>query len=1043
MHHQPLFEEIFQEFPVPTVILQANAPDFTIIEVNDLFLSLNGKSREELKGKGFFQCYPHPAMSSEEGVDRVRESLDEVLQGEKIVLSAIQKFTKNPVKGQHSHIVYLQATNKPVLDENRQIKYIIRSLKDVTETVATQFKHREINEILTDNEEFLKETQKIAKISSWEIHKGLNVRWSSLHDEIFETGTHLLSSLDACMNFFKDEENKAKFRRVFDEAADTGKAFDEEFEVVTAKGNARWLRLIGEGEISNGKFRRVYGVAQDITSQKTMALQLTHSRNQYLELIQTIQGVVWEADADTLQMNFISEQITNILGYTQEECLHQPKFWQNHLHPKDKEEIVRYTLNQIKSHSHFSYDYRIMKKDGSYAWLQTSFSVIPENSRPKRIRGLMIDVTATKLLTDLEHLEKTVLELNSTPDASLQEVLKIYLEGICDLFHPMICSIMRIKNGRMYNWVSTSLPRDYEALIDGFPVGENSGSCGAAAFLKQPVIVSDIANDPLWGKYQQEALKENLRSCWSYPIISSSGEVMATLGMYYSSVKEPSEEELKVIERTASILKVIIEHSFNTDLLGETNSLMKQSQELAHFGSLQWDIPSDKLTWSKELYVIFGIDPDTDITQEGHFEWVHPDDRERVRGEVAYLLSSKKDQIFEERIIRPSGEIRHLKTWVRVKTNEEGRPVKILGTCLDITESKITEERLVASEQRLRNILNSQTNYVIRMDLDFKYTYTNKKFFDDFALDKEESLLGLNSLRTVKEDQKQEVTETINKCITYPNTVLAMELEKVTADGQNKSTFWHFICLTDSDGTPYEIQGIGIDISDRKKAEQDREAKSLELKESEKRYSDLFHLSPQPMYLFDTETLFFLDVNTAAIEQYGYSRDEFLSMTIKDIRPKEEIAKLLNELAKTKENNVDFYRAIFTHLTEAGEVIHVDLHSNLVPYKDRSVRLVLASNITDRIEHLKTLEIQNEKLTEIAWTQSHVVRAPLARIMALIDMIKNYPELNEENEELLGYIFSSAVELDEVIREISRKAEEVKLDDMDGLEADTGLQRDN
>src|SRR5690606_27403216 len=100
MHHQPLFEEIFQEFPMPTVILQANAPDFTIIEVNDLFLSLNGKSREELRGKGFFQCYPHPAMTSEEGVDRVRESLDEVLQGKKIVLSAIQKFTQNPVKDQ-------------------------------------------------------------------------------------------------------------------------------------------------------------------------------------------------------------------------------------------------------------------------------------------------------------------------------------------------------------------------------------------------------------------------------------------------------------------------------------------------------------------------------------------------------------------------------------------------------------------------------------------------------------------------------------------------------------------------------------------------------------------------------------------------------------------------------------------------------------------------------------------------------------------------------------------------------------------------------
>src|SRR5690606_7911532 len=110
---------------------------------------------------------------------------------------------------------------------------------------------------------------------------------------------------------------------------------------------------------------------------------------------------------------------------------------------------------------------------------------------------------------------------------------------------------------------------------------------------------------------------------------------------------------------------------------------------------------------------------------------------------------------------------------------------------------------------------------------------------------------------------------------------------------------------------------------------------------------------------------------------------------------------------------------------------HVDLHSNLIPFEGKKARLVLAGNITDRIKYLERLEVQNSKLREIAWAQSHVVRAPLARIMALIDMIKNYPELNEENEELLEFIFSSAVELDEVIRDISRKAEEVKLDDMD------------
>src|SRR5690606_8183190 len=355
------------------------------------------------------------------------------------------------------------------------------------------------------------------------------------------------------------------------------------------------------------------------------------------------------------------------------------------------------------------------------------------------------------------------------------------------------------------------------------------------------------------------------------------------------------------------------------------------------------------------------------------------------------------------------------------------------GACLDVTESKKYEERLLASEQRLRNILDSQTNYVVRIGLDFKYRYTNKKFAEDFSFDDQEDLIGLDALRIVREDQKEEVADIVRQCIDLPGRVMSIELEKLSPRFPNRATFWHFVCLTNSNGDPYEIQGIGIDISERKKAERERQAKEVELIASEKRYSDLFHLSPHPMYAYDTDTLRYLDVNNAATRQYGYSREEFLLMTIQDIWPKEEIPQLFEELNKAKKNKADFYRGVVTHVTKQGDTIHVDLQSNHIPYKEKNARLVLASNITDRIEYLKTLEIQNEKLTEIAWTQSHVVRAPLARIMALIDMIKNYPELNEENEELLGYIFTSAVELDEVIRDISRKAEEVKLDDMSGL----------
>ena len=1044
MNSGQFFREIFQESPVPTIILKGDAPDFTIIEANRKFEELSNRTREQIIGKGLFESCPLLAVAGDEdNRAQIRQTLEQVLREKKLVRSPRHQYTQAPRGAQPSEVFYLQASNQPVLDENNEVKYIIRTIKDVTESAKAQLREHEINGMLSDNEKFLKETQRVARIGSWEVDQDLNVKWSQLHYEIFETGPDFLPILEDGINFFKDDDNKAKFRRVFDTARATGEAFDEEFEVVTAQGNARWLRLIGQGEISNGEFRRMYGVAQDITAHKMLEFRLLHSRDYFEDIIHNIQGVVWEADVETLQVTFMSDKISDMLGYTKEECVSNPEFWHDHLHPEDKAYVISQTQAKVELGEDFSTEYRMRKKDGSYIWVLDSFAVVHENSRPALLRGLMIDISKPKLLADLEHLEKMVLELNSSSKVSLEQVLEYYLRGIEAMFPEMVCSIMKVKQEQVHTWVAPSLSPGFKSAVDQEPIGARAGSCGTAAFRKETVIVSDIASDPLWEDYRDLALKEGLRASWSHPISNSEGKVLATLAMYYGTVKTPTEEELKVVVRTASILTVIIENRQNASLLEETNFLMKQSQELARFGSLHWDIPSNKLTWSKEMYSIFGRDPEVEVTEIGHFEMVHPDDRKMAREKVAQLFSTKQDQIFDERIIRPNGEIRHLKTWIRLKSDNNGLPIQMIGACLDTTESKKFEERLVASEQRLRNILDSQTNYVVRIGLDARYNYVNKKFAEDFAFDDEEDLIGLESLRTVREEQKEEVKKVMEECIAHPGRVVSIELEKLSPRFPNKATFWHFICLTDSKGDPYEIQGIGIDVSQRKKAEKEREKKELELKLSEKRYSDLFHLSPQPMYLYDVDTLKFLDVNAAAISQYGYSREEFLTISVLDIRPDEEGVQFLNELETIKKSGTDFHRGTYIQKTKQGEVLHVDLHSKLISFEGKKARLVLAGNITDRVKYLERLEVQNSKLREIAWTQSHVVRAPLARIMALIDMIKNYPELNEENEELLGYIFTSAVELDEVIKEISRKAEEVKLDDMDGSEADTGPQGDN
>jgi PAS domain S-box-containing protein len=121
---------------------------------------------------------------------------------------------------------------------------------------------------------------------------------------------------------------------------------------------------------------------------------------------------------------------------------------------------------------------------------------------------------------------------------------------------------------------------------------------------------------------------------------------------------------------------------------------------------------------------------------------------------------------------------------------------------------------------------------------------------------------------------------------------------------------------------------------------------ALELSESKYRY--LFENNPQPLWIYDLETLAFLNVNKVAINHYGYSKDEFLSMTLKDIRPKNDVPTLLDDVKNTfNEYN---QAGTWKHLKKNGELIDVEIHSHLIVYEGRKARLVLASDVTERVK---------------------------------------------------------------------------------------------
>ena len=132
------------------------------------------------------------------------------------------------------------------------------------------------------------------------------------------------------------------------------------------------------------------------------------------------------------------------------------------------------------------------------------------------------------------------------------------------------------------------------------------------------------------------------------------------------------------------------------------------------------------------------------------------------------------------------------------------------------------------------------------------------------------------------------------------------------------------------------------------------------LQQSEERYRSLFEANPLPMWIYDVGTLSFLEINEAAIAHYGYRREEFLSMTIADIRPTADKARLLANVAQAADHGVD-NAGVWKHRKKDGSVIDMEITSHVLDYGGRSAKLVLAIDVTER----KRAEAERQVISEI------------------------------------------------------------------------------
>ncbi len=238
--------------------------------------------------------------------------------------------------------------------------------------------------------------------------------------------------------------------------------------------------------------------------------------------------------------------------------------------------------------------------------------------------------------------------------------------------------------------------------------------------------------------------------------------------------------------------------------------------------------------------------------------------------------------------------------------------------------------------------------------------------------------------------------------------------ERVVANGREVTVITRLIPQFDAAGACVRLIGTMSDITERRNA-------ASALQEAAEQYRLLFEGNPNPMWVYDRETLRFLAVNDAAIAHYGYSRDDFLAMTLADIRPDDDFARLLTQLPERRE-----HRAVseWHHRKKDGTLIQVETIANSLHFGGRAARLVLANDVTERKRAEDSLraakeaaDAANRAKSEFLANMSHEIRTPMNGVIGMTGLLLDTP-LSPEQQEYAETIRTSGDALLTIINDI-------------------------
>ncbi|MBV9385543.1 MAG: PAS domain S-box protein [Chroococcidiopsidaceae cyanobacterium CP_BM_ER_R8_30] len=536
--------------------------------------------------------------------------------------------------------------------------------------------------------------------------------------------------------------------------------------------------------------------------------------------------------------------------------------------------------------------------------------------------------------------------------------------------------------------------------VEGRYLEVNDAFIEQFGYSKEEVIGRTAAEVGLWvnlddrEQYVQLLQTKGQIRAQEYTLRQKSGNLLTVL---FSAESIDIQGQLCVI----AIAKEITARKQAEAALRRSEARLRRAQQVAHIGSWELDIKLEQVTWSEESFLIFGWDlqePEPTLSQ--FFELVHPGDQESLRQIIEQTIATRVPYSTEFRIILPDSSIRHVEAKGEAIVNEQGQVIQLIGTNLDITQRKQSEELLRQSEATKNKILKAIPDLIIWMTADGTYLDLIEGT-DITSFISRAAAIGKKPYENLPTELVPQRMNSIHQAV-QTGEVQVYEQQFVTDRGETCYEEVRVVAV----GVD-EVLAIIRDITARKQTE-------VALRDSEERFRSAFEATPIGMALIGTDNQW-LKVNLMLCDMLGYSEPELLSTDAAALVHPEDQKKLQQCVEQTQNNENHHAQVELRYCCKQGHIAWGRLSLSLVRDGQQQPLYYVAQiqDITDQ----QAVERMKKEFISIV---SHELRTPLTAIRGSLGLLETgiYNQRPEKAKRMIELALTNSDRLVNLVNDI-------------------------